>query len=488
MIDLNFGYFFLATAASYFLSGLILATRPLLRVAFSNLIFVVAASLSALLVVNIDLQVQRELTLALLVVSAGIVMTFAKQWKVPKLLISLFMQSFAVFALVAVFEALVRYLKVAGIAFGDIFTIISITDGFRRGADLESLSLSIALKRGVGIPSLQSLAPTFELSHGFMVFVFLGWLLASLHLFRVVFKERAQKFLWPSYAAFLVISISTEAVLRNVLFMSSHVLVANALLLMTIIYLSRDSSFASIAVITICASGSVFLRADNALIMLFPLALVLFTNFAVKPKYKAASLLVTYLSLPIWLIGFSVDISIVIIVAATIFALALATLAYILPVKVQDSFTHYLITRAPWLLLLGIVASLATSVSLSSFEALYQNYVQGQGLWGYTILVLIPLAMFFYFRGRIVSGESSKLFGMAFGILGMLVWAKFGDSFLNTSGVQSAFASGNPLGFARIGWGDSINRLLIYVYTPIAAYVFSKLMSGTQKEKTSVGK
>lgn len=475
-------YMFAAAGLAYFLAGIILETKPLLRAAFSNLILVLVSTLSILISVTIETPIQRPLTIGLLAVAIGVALFIFRSSRRPKLLTSLVVQSAAIVGALFSFESIVRSLNIVSVAFGDVFTLIGISNAFRNAQGLESLSLSISLKRGAGFPSLQSLAPLDDLSHGYMVFIFVAWFLAGFHLLRLALGETKQHCLIPGFVAFLIVSVSTEAVMRNLLFLTSHLLVANAILLLIIFYISRDSSRSAAVVLTVVSSAAVFMRADNALIWLFPLALILMRNFVDQPKTKMVSLLVVYLSLPLWLVGLSVDISATIVAASVVFSVLIAFLAYKVPSRIQEQFNSYLFKRAPWLPILAIIFSLATSASLRSVEAVYQNYVMGQGLWGYTVLVLVPLSLALYFYGRIKNKEHSKLFSMAFGFLGMIIWAKFGDSFLGRSGVEFVLFSGSPFEFARIGWGDSINRLFIYVYAPIMFYVMSVLAKPSNQE------
>jgi hypothetical protein len=92
---------------------------------------------------------------------------------------------------------------------------------------------------------------------------------------------------------------------------------------------------------------------------------------------------------------------------------------------------------------------------------MFINLFLGEGLWGATplFLVLLYVALILFDRGP-VSQQQKWIFALVAGTMGAMILAKFGDG-LSSSGTLGSFA--------RIGWGDSLNRMLVYLIPGIVA-------------------
>jgi hypothetical protein len=476
-------YLFGVVGISAIASGLLLQSFRFLRPVLTLLIAIVLSSMATgiSIIQPSDINLQRPLSLFL---ATGLVVAMAlvyRQILSPKFIFSLVVQAVATVGILAGIEMLVRNLRLASIAFGDIFTIVSFADIIlKEGQGLDGYSLSLVLKRGVGFSSLQSLAPADQVSHAIPAFAFLAWVVASIYILRRVLNSKSS-FLVAAIV-FIGVSLTTEAVLRNFLFLSSHILVASALLLMLHFYLEKSLSTRDTIVLSFALASAIMLRADNALIMLLPVLLI-WTGNQFQDKARASLLLsLSYLALPFWLVTFRVDMPLLVIIASVIFAIALGLALYRAPSKLLAQVHRYVASRAIWLPLLGVIVSLATSASLLSIEALYLNYILGEGLWGFTVAALVVAAVIYVIRMRVGDKSIDRIAPMAFGILGMIIWAKFGDVFISQESLATLAYSSSPLEFARIGWGDSLNRLFIYAYLPLMLFVIANGSKAVDKK------
>ena len=472
IIELNgFLPFFLAVGISYISASNLLTGLPLLRLALATLMTVAFSSIAVGVSIQAEQSVHREITLVLSITTALVTAISNLNHLRPRFLFSIFFQSASVIGLLFLAEWAVRQLRFTSVAFGDIFTLIGISEIFKQAAGLEPLGTSLALKRGAGFPSVQALSPEQELSHGFMVIAFLAWILLTLHLFRALMKNQRVFTLALGFLIFVGIALSTEAVLRNSLFLSSHLLTALAIGLLISFFIEGKSTWHSVAAMIFAISAAIFMRADTALILLLPLSALILGNKITSPAKKATVFGVSYLSLPFWLWSFQVDISSAVTLGSTLFAIAGALISFYIPENYQWDVYSYFRNRMIAILVVAVGLSLLTSVSLSSFEALYQNYVMTEGLWGYSVLVIGGLSVSLWLLRRKVDSVQNDVLALTVGFLGMMVLAKFGDG---------VFFSG-ALEFARIGWGDSINRLLIYVFAPLSAVLFARVFDPEAK-------
>lgn len=472
MSFVEFSPLFVSLGLGYVLAGILLPRHPLLRLAVSALVLAVAASVSVWVSIIIGAAIQRELTMAIIAI-ASLVAVLSARKSIGLARVSLFAaQALGVVSLLYLAELAVRSLGVASIAFGDVLTILRFAAFLERAEGLGGFDGFMALKRGGGFPSVQSLAPAGDFSHGLMVVLFLGWVLASSHLILWLMRSHSGNARALALVAFFGLSVSTEAVLRNVLFMSSHVLVGLSILVLIIIYLEKLSGPLVPVVVGLASVSAVLMRADNALIIMFPLGLILFGQIISGKVIKSVLVLATMGALPLSILGFQINVSTGLIVAVATLAVVGAGLAYSLPVRAQQAIHDYTMRRAVFIPLAGILISVATSVSLVSFEALYQNYLMTEGLWGYTVLAVIVLAIAGRFVGS-ASPENRDTLRLGAGVLGMVIFAKFGDVILG----------GGSFEFARIGWGDSLNRLLIYVYAPLLAYGLATMIRTKAAQK-----
>lgn len=484
-MDFGFIFLFSMLAFAYFTSGLLLQNDPLLRPVVGLLIAIVIATVStgvSILQADSGFTIQRILSVGIAVSLCFVVWALLRRQLSARLTLSLAGQSAGVFVAMFAIEWTVRHLKLASIAFGDVFTIVSFSDRVLKvGRGLDAFSTSMVLKRGAGYPAIQSLSPLDQVAHSLPLFAFIAWLLAVIAIMSKVLKHRDSIFV--SVITFLVVSLSTEAVMRNTLFLSSHIIVAGAVLVLTSYYLKAKIDTLDSVVMAFVIAATIMLRADNGLIMLLPILLVVTGCEIANKKMTALLLSISYLSLPFWLLSYQVDISLVVSILATIFAIGLGAGIFYLPTIASRSIHGYASTRSLWLPLLGVAVSLMTSASLRSIEALYFNYILSEGLWGFTFAALLAASVVLAIRMRLRLKEIDRLAPMAFGLLGMIIWAKFGDAFISQESLARLAYSSSPLEFARIGWGDSLNRLFVYVFPLFFTYVAAEIFgNGTSRK------
>jgi hypothetical protein len=113
-----------------------------------------------------------------------------------------------------------------------------------------------------------------------------------------------------------------------------------------------------------------------------------------------------------------------------------------------------------------LVAMMFSPSFWTSLENLFINLFLGEGLWGATPLVSLVAYGVLVVLGRGPSSEMQKwLFAFVSGTLAVLMMAKFGD------GLSQSATLG---GFARIGWGDSLNRMSVYLIPAVVALLLSR--------------
>jgi len=113
-------------------------------------------------------------------------------------------------------------------------------------------------------------------------------------------------------------------------------------------------------------------------------------------------------------------------------------------------------------LAITILVSMMFSPSFwESLENIFINLFLGEGLWGPTplFLVLLYVALVSLDRGP-VSQQQKWIFAVVVSTAAAMVLAKFGNG-LSISGQLGSFV--------RIGWGDSLNRMSLYLIPGVVA-------------------
>ena len=113
-------------------------------------------------------------------------------------------------------------------------------------------------------------------------------------------------------------------------------------------------------------------------------------------------------------------------------------------------------------LAITILVSMMFSPSFwESLENLFINLFLGEGLWGSKPLASLVVYVVLVVIGRGHSSVTQKwLFAFVSGTLAVMIMAKFGDGLSQSGSLGS---------FVRIGWGDSLNRMSLYLILGVVA-------------------
>jgi len=203
-----------------FAAALVIFSNPVNAYVHALLGFVVASSVSVLLSLVLGPDCIKPSLVALSVVALVV------SWLLVKPRQSVFAArnflSVAAFSGIAIGSQFVaRTFGLSSVAFGDGHTIIMIGQSFQAG-DLDPLAGLKALKRGFGLPAMQSLGLEGEYFVGLMPLFFLAAVLATAWVVWVLTGNRKTAI---AVTAILVpILLTTEAIARHVFLMNTHLL------------------------------------------------------------------------------------------------------------------------------------------------------------------------------------------------------------------------------------------------------------------------
>jgi len=427
------------------------------------MVFVTGASLSVLVKILIPAV---DVNVVLLVISA-LVVFLGFVWARPlprKSAILAFAAGAVTAALFVVSQVVTRLGGYSSIGFGDGQTVIGISEGLQVGV-YDRPDGIIGLKRGFGLPAYQSLGFEGEFLVGFLPVVFLAALVATYVLLSSLISNKA--LLNVSYSSLLVILLSTESVTRHVYLMNTHSLTWTifAVLLVGLLKFVKSEQDKSTWVMVCAALATAsMLRADNLLI-LAPTLILLTWLARSEPKLHIVGFWVaTFAPFASWatILGFGLP-------GLGLFGFPLfAVLGVLLGLMVMW------LTGRPWAndkmvqwvakgILLGtlLLAFALSSETWTSIANIFINLFLGEGLWGATplFLVLLYVALVSLDRGP-VSQQQKWIFAVVVSTAAAMVLAKFGNG-LSISGQLGSFV--------RIGWGDSLNRMSLYLIPGIVA-------------------
>jgi hypothetical protein len=361
-------------------------------------------------------------------------------------------------ALFVVSQLITRLGGYSSIGFGDGQTVISISEGFQAGV-YDRPDGIIGLKRGFGLPAYQSLGFEGEFLVGFLPVVFLAALVATYVLLSNLIFNRT--LLNVSYASLLVILLSTESVTRHVYLMNTHALLwaVFAVLLAGLLKFvkSEQDKSAWVMVCVALAAGSM-LRPDNLLILAPTLVLLTWVARSQPKSHRIGFWVATFVPFAAWATILGFELPVLGPLGFPVFAVfgilvGLGVMWLMDKPWASDKVMQWL---AKGVLVGTLVLAFALSPSAwTSIVNMFINLFLGEGLWGATplFLVLLYVAVILFDRGP-VSQQQKWIFALVAGTMGAMILAKFGDG-LSQSGTLG--------GFARIGWGDSLNRMLVYL-------------------------
>jgi hypothetical protein len=374
-------------------------------------------------------------------------------------------------ALVFVISQLVtRYMGFASIGFGDGQTVLGISEGFQAGV-YEKPDGLVGLKRGFGLPAYQSFGFEGEYLVGFLPMVFLAAVIATYALLSNLLTSRV--FLNVSFAAGMAVLLSTESVARHVYLMNTHTLawaIFAVLLAGLLKFVDSNQDSSTWLMVSIALGTGSMARADNLLILTPSLLLLTWAARSETRLTRIGFWIATFAPFAAWasVLGFGLP-------GLGIFGMPVLALTAIgggglviwfLEKRWASGNLIQWAAKGLLILTFSLALSLAPGTS-RSLEVIFVNLFLGEGLWGATPLFLVVLyaTLLVFDRGR-PSQQQKWIFAFVCGTIAAIVLAKFGD------GLSQA---GDLGGFARIGWGDSLNRMAVYLIPGISALIFIRL-------------
>ena len=444
-----------AALVMLFAAGLAMFSAPILAYAHALLGFVAVSSAAVLLslVLGPDAIRPTVLILSFLLLALSLILHHSRGivFRVRNLA---FLGLFGVIVLAS--QLVARQFGLSSVAFTDGQTIIQMADALQAG-NYEPLGGVKALKRGFGLPAMQSLGLDGEYVVGLMPLFFLAAILATGWVVWVLIGNRKTA---VAVTAILVpILLTTEAIARHIFLMNTHSIawLITALLLgyaakATKEGLSRTDSIGVLIAFT--AVG--FLRFDYLLLFAgFTFFFILVTARS-RPVFALSTVFVQVVATLGWTSTVVIDFPFFGSLGAFIVPLVAMVGGGVL-VWIIRRYGNDLMTQKayPLFVTAGAVAVLVivlTNTS-ASLKNLVINLFFGEGLWGFTFAFVILVTGASYFRPRVLDKALARqLAGIGALTVALYLLSKYGDGATSGSSLP---------GFSRVGFGDSLNRTLV---------------------------
>lgn len=379
-------------------------------------------------------------------------------------------------------QLVARTFGLSSVAFTDGHVIILMGKAFQTG-ELDPLIGLRALKRGFGLPAMQSLGLDGEYFVGLMPLFFLAAILATGWVVWVLTGNRKTAI---AVTAILVpILLTTEAIARHVFLMNTHSIawLITAVLLGYAVMASREglSKVDSIGVLTAFTAVG-FLRFDYLLLFAGFTFFFILVNARSRPVFALATVFVQVIATLGWTSTVVIDFPFFGPLGAFIVPLVAMVGSGVL-VWIIRRYGNDLMTQKAYPLFVpaGIFAVLVVVLTntAASLKNLGINLFFGEGLWGFTVVFVILVTGASYFRPRVLDKALTRqIAGVAALTVVLYLFSKYGDG----------VGSGSSLpGFSRIGFGDSLNRTLV-TWVPFLVLPLIRLLGlgvGTSGKKTS---
>lgn len=348
----------------------------------------------------------------------------------------------------------VRFLGASSIGFGDSYTILAngIMTALGRPPLLE---LVVALKRSIGTYSVHALFYPFgEYAIAWHPFTFLAFFIGIAALIFQVARQRA-----AAVATLFIVSIffvSTESVTRQVFLINSHIGLGLIWAAIFLIFYKQSPHARSLLIVTLLASAA--LRPDYSLMSLvFVILFSVRTNRLSDRKSHFIFVGVTLASNLFFLLTSGGEGELSSYIAISLIAICISVLIFVLA-RGAASLTpkaSQVVVYATWALIGLMILSALVS---DSTPAIITNVLFFEGLWGLTgwfILAAIGVGFALTRRRESIPHFLEPLLVA----VSMIVAIKIGDHIIQ----------GSPLTLGRVGWGDSINRMLFAIWVPFSA-------------------
>ena len=472
-----------------FISGLLMTRSATLSIPFTVFGLFVSSSIGSL--AGLITPATREPAfMTTVVLLASLALALSRRHKeTPKLQSWLGVVAVG-FSAVAI-QLATRNLGLGSVAFGDGHTILRANQAFQDGTG-SFLMGSQGLKRGFALPALQSFGVPGEYAVGLMPLIFLAALVVTLRLFWELAPNRSV-FVSVS-AAVVVIVVSTEAILRHLYLMNSHSvawLICAYFLLVLLRYTRSEFSQADLVGVLLALATIAFLRLD--FILLFSPFILVFLLVSAKVKRSIAFAGLACIAIPAWLwMTFAVlDFPYFGQGGPTILAVigGLAGAALILWSAGRKRQIDILGGGLLWVISGSIVFLMLSITDFArSLGNIFMNLFLGEGLWGFTAVLLTLAAVVSLTTKKLDSDTPfyKAALRLLVSSISVYVLAKFLDGEIMWSLNSS---------WARIGFGDSLNRTFItwlpFMFMPmirIFAHVLSGRPSVQRSSRTSITK
>lgn len=461
-----------------FLSSLVTFSNPISAYVHAMLAFVTTSSIAALasIFAGTSVVIPVLLTLSMAALLASIL--HARSMVVLVSFRNLAYTALFVTVVVAS-QVLSRIFGLSSIGFTDGHEVLLFAEALQLGEE-SPLSGVRALKRGFGLPAMEALGFEGEYFVGLIPLFFLGAILATIWLVSELTENRSQ--LVAVSIVFILLTISTESVTRHVYLINTHSL-AWMLTAVLLVYMRRQTlgalSRQDVTGLIVAFASIGFLRMDYIFLFgAFTLFFVL-TNGSGRSALAIGVVFAQGLTAAAWT-SIAVDEFPFLGAVGPVVLLAVGGSGTFLLVgglrRLKQQGPNF--TRN-WLYVLAALFALTNLLTLdiaSGIRALAFNLFAGEGLWGYSAVAIIVLVGVSYLTP---STLDRNLLGqvLAVGLLTIVLYlfAKYLD------GVQ--LGAGRP-SFARIGWGDSLNRTLV-TWLPFLVFPLTRLVGIMESKGTS---
>ena len=364
----------------------------------------------------------------------------------------------SLFALISV--GITRGLLLGARAHSDSNWILAMSDAVQSAStDLAALGGRVAIKRGFAYPTLLALGPDGEQLTAvtpYLWFVLLVaiWWLGQSAIGKVV--EPRQRWLMLGISALIIAAAITAALpWRALLYVNGHTLfavAATSALAATIFAIRREALHTHELVAISLGFATIATTRPEGIVFAAVLALPLLTKGWLQ-RWQIATLVASATgALGLWLLaadwvllqrlGLFNWLLVAIMLAASV-AIALPWFD-----AMRRNLTRIAVALA--LLFTLTVAAWFNVALVPGLEGLWQNLgPENQGLWGYFLLVFIPILLFIGWRG------TSDSYRILLTTSLLLVFATLASKVLDGAQVLE-------ISLGRAGWTDSVNRMWIH--------------------------
>ena len=455
-----------------FAAALVVFANPVKAYVHALLGFVVASSVSVLLSLVFGPDFIKPslvaLSLATIVVCWLLVKPRQPFFTARNLL------SVAAFSGITIGSQLVaRTFGLSSVAFTDGHVIILMGKAFQTG-ELDPMTGLRALKRGFGLPAMQSLGLDGEYFVGLMPLFFLGAILATLWLVSILTNSTRQAALVA--IPLLALVLSTEAITRHAFLINTHS-IAWMVTAMLLVYLRKqiagDLDYRAVRGVILSFTAIGLLRLDYLILFAAFTLFFVISNAVPRPKLAIGVVLAQGLASVVWIVSTVKDFPFLGSVGPfVLFVVGMAGTAlfvWFLRARKSDPGTYS--STVLFLLALGMwVITFVLSDIASAVRALTINLFAGEGLWGFSVGAALIVWISSFTRPRLL--DKSVIRNVA-SVGALMVSLYLFSKYLDQIGSGTIYPD-----IVRIGFGDSLNRTLVtwlpFLVFPLVRLIGSK--------------